>query len=112
MLGTIDGLFSPVWQYAGPQARDWMYSVSLFVQVMDDWLDADKDALDIRPTPVLTGFWTLETVRETWQKTLDGIVDLAKASGVDDESYLTFVRDTYKMMAIEVADAMTGGGAD
>ena len=111
VLGTIDGLFSPVWRYAGDQARDWMYSVSLFVQVMDDWIDLEKDARDIRPTPVITGFWTIETVRETWQKTLDGIVDLCKASGADDESYLTFVRETYRMMAIEVADAMSGGGA-
>ena len=111
VLGTIDGLFSPVWRYAGDQARDWMYSCSLFVQVMDDWLDWEKDALDIRPTPFITGFWTLETVRETWQKTLDGVVDLAKASGVDDESYLAFVRESYRLMALEVADAMSGGGA-
>ena len=50
-------------------------------------------------------------MRETWQKTLDGVVELAKASGVDDDSYLAFVRETYRMMAIEVADAMSGGGA-
>ncbi len=111
VLGTIDGLFFPVWRFAGDAAREWMVSVSLFVQVMDDWIDLEKDAADIRPTPILTGFWTLETVKETWDKTLDGITALARASGVDDESYLSFVRDTYKNMAIEVADAMSGGGA-
>jgi hypothetical protein len=111
VLGTIDGLFSPVWRFAGDRARDWMYSCSLFVQVMDDYLDWEKDAADIRPTPILTGFWTLDTVKETWTKTLDGVVDLAKQSGVDDESYLQFVRESYRMMAIEVADAMSGGGA-
>jgi hypothetical protein len=111
VLGTIEGLVFPVWRYAGDQARDWMYSVSLFVQVMDDWLDADKDAADIRPTPILTGFWTFDTVRETWQRTLDGLVELARHSGVDDEDWLLFVKETYRMMAIETAEAMSGGGA-
>jgi hypothetical protein len=111
VLGTIDGLVFPVWRFAGERAREWMYSVSLFVQVMDDWLDAEKDAGDIRPTPILTGFWTIETVRETWQRTLDGIVELAKDSGVTDDAWLELVRETYRLMAIEVADAMSGGGA-
>jgi hypothetical protein len=88
-----------------------MYAVSLFVQVMDDWIDLDSDALDIRPTPVLTGFWTLETVKATWDKTMHGIVDLAKSSGVDDESWLTFVGETYRMMALEVMEAMCKGSA-
>lgn len=133
VLGTIDGLFFPVWRYAGEPAsvenapatsdatkavehagnpaRAWMYSVSLFVQVMDDWIDLDGDALDIRPTPVLTGFWTLETVKETWDATVNGIVDLAKHSGVDDEAWLTFVKETYRMMALEVMEAMCKGSA-
>jgi hypothetical protein len=120
VLGTIDGLFFPVWRYATPpagadalqnRAREWMYSVSLFVQVMDDWIDLEKDAGDIRPTPVLTGFWTLETVRETWEKTMSGIVELARSSGVEDESWLAFVAQTYRMMAIEVMEAMSKGSA-
>lgn len=130
VLGTIDGLFFPVWRYAGAPsdapptssaaeavkhpgnpARAWMYSVSLFVQVMDDWIDLDSDALDIRPTPVLTGFWTMETVKETWEATVNGIVALAKSSGVDDESYVAFVRETYRMMALEVMEAMCKGSA-
>jgi hypothetical protein len=111
VLGTIDGLVFPVWRFSGEQAREWMYSVSLFVQVMDDWLDAEKDASDIRPTPILTGFWTIETVKETWHKTLDGVVGLAKSSGIDDEAWLELVRETYRLMALEVADAMSGGGA-
>lgn len=116
VLGTIDGLFFPVWKYAGDPfgpnlAREWMYAVSLFVQVMDDWIDLDSDALDIRPTPVLTGFWTLETVKATWDQTMRGIVNLAKNSGVDDEGWLVFVRETYRMMALEVMEAMCKGSA-
>lgn len=116
VLGTIDGLFFPVWRFAGGdplknRARDWMYSVSLFVQVMDDWIDLEKDAADIRPTPVLTGFWTLETVKETWEKTLSGVVDLARESGADDDAWLEFVAETYRLMAIEVMEAMCKGSA-
>lgn len=111
VLGTIEGLVFPVWRFAGEPARTWMYGVSLFVQVMDDWIDLEKDLAEVRPTPMTTGFWDERALEETWRTTLDGIVALAKASGVDDERYLTFVRETYRFMAIEVAEAMGGGGA-
>jgi hypothetical protein len=112
VLGTIDGLVFPVWRYAGEQARQWMYDVSLFVQVLDDFLDVEKDSRDIRPTPMLTGYWTEETLERIWNKTLDGIVALARASGVTDENWLAFVRETYRMMALETAEAMGAGTAD
>lgn len=111
VLGTIEGLVFPVWRFSGEQARTWMYGVSLFVQVMDDWIDLDKDLTELRPTPMTTGFWGERALEETWQATVEGIVALAKHSGVDDERYLTFVRETYRFMAIEVAEAMGGGGA-
>ena len=109
--GTIDGLIFPVHAWAGELAREWMYSVSLFVQVLDDFLDAEKDAADIRPTPILTGTWTKETLASVWQSTLDGVELLARQSGIADPRYLEFVRETYRMMAIETADAMSGGSA-
>lgn len=111
VLGTIDGLIFPVWRFAGEKARQWMYDVSLFVQVLDDFLDVEKDANDIRPTPMLSGHWDESTLVQTWQKTLDGLIDLAKDSGVDDESWLTFVTESYRMMALETAEAMGVGPA-
>ncbi len=108
---TIDGLMSPVWRFCGEQARQWMYDVSLFVQVLDDFLDAAKDQNDIRPTPVLTGAWDDVTLRDVWQRTVDGIVDLAKNSGITDDNWLHLVRETYRMMAIETAEAMGVGPA-
>lgn len=111
VLGTIDGLIFPVWRFAGEKARQWMYDVSLFVQVLDDFLDAEKDAKDIRPTPILTGHWDEATLTQIWHKTLDGIVDLAKDSGIDDESWLHFVKESYRMMALETAEAMGVGPA-
>jgi hypothetical protein len=112
VLGTIDGLVFPVWRFAGEQARQWMYDVSLFVQVLDDYLDIEKDRDEIRPTPMLTGFWDESTLDAIWNKTLDGIVELAKSSGVTDDNWLAFVRETYRMMALETAEAMGAGTAD
>jgi hypothetical protein len=112
VLGTIDGLVFPVWRHAGEQARQWMYDVSLFVQVLDDYLDVEKDRGDVRPTPMLTGHWDEATLSAIWNKTLDGIVALAKSSGVTDDNWLAFVRETYRMMALETAEAMGAGTAD
>jgi hypothetical protein len=60
--GTIDGLLFPVLRQAGDGARAWMYDVSLFVQIMDDWLDFEVDARSDRSTPVVTGDWTFADV--------------------------------------------------
>jgi hypothetical protein len=109
--GTIDGLILPVHHFCNEQTRAWMYDVSLFVQVLDDYLDANKDAGELRPTPVLEGTWDETTLAATWKATVEGIVALARASGIHNEAYLGFVRETYRSMAIETAEAMAGGGA-
>ena len=109
--GTIDGLIFPVHGYAGDDARAWMVSVSLFVQVMDDWIDLEKDQGALRPTPVITGDWDLATVRDAWARTERGIVELAHKSGLHDAHYADFVRETYRLMSVEVMEAMCGGTA-
>lgn len=109
--GTIDGLIFPVYGYAGENARKWMYGVSLFVQMMDDWIDYEKDLADIRETPVITGKWTFSDVEDHWRQTVDGICELARSSGLDNESYLAFVRGNYVFMMREVMQAMSRGTA-
>ncbi len=111
VLGTIDGLVFPVLGYAGEGAREWMYGVSLFCQIMDDWIDVERDRQDVRATPVLTGKWTIETVRSQFDVTSQGIQDLARTSGLQGDAYLAFVRDAYQLMAHEVMEAMVKGGA-
>lgn len=112
VVGTIDGLIFPVWRFAGEKARQWMYDVSLFVQVLDDFLDAEKDALDIRGTPILTGQWDASTLASAWKKTLDGLTELARDSGGDEPTWLYFVIESYRLMALETAEAMGVGTAD
>lgn len=109
--GTIDGLIFPVYRYAGENARQWMYGVSLFVQMMDDWIDYEKDMSDIRETPVITGKWTFADVEAQWRETVEGICELARSSGLDNESYLAFVRGNYVFMMREVMQAMSRGTA-
>jgi hypothetical protein len=104
--GTIDGLLFPVVRYAGEGARAWMYDVSLFVQVMDDWFDYEMDAGSNRSTPVVTGEWTFADVETTWHKTLSGIEDLVRAAGLGSPRYGRFVRAAYVLMMHEVMEAM------
>jgi hypothetical protein len=104
--GTIDGLLFPVARYAGPSARAWMIDVSFFVQVADDWLDAEDDARSGRPTPVLAGAWTMDDVASTWARTLSGVEALVRDAGLRSPRYARFVRDAYALMMAEVLEAM------
>ena len=104
--GTIDGLLFPVVRYAGEGARAWMYDVSLFVQVMDDWFDYESDARSDRATPVTDGVWALADVTSTWRRSVEGIDSLVRASGLDSPRYVRFVRESYVLMMREVMEAM------
>ncbi len=110
--GTIDGLLFPVVRYAGEGTRAWMYDVSLFVQVMDDWLDYEKDRASDRSTPVVTGEWTFSDVASTWNRTVVGLEALLRAAGLGSPRYIGFVRDVYALMMIDVMEAMVSGVAD
>ncbi len=104
--GTIDGLLFPVIRFAGEGARGWMVDVSMFVQIMDDWLDFELDRASNRPTPVTTGRWTFADVESSWQKTLTGIEALVRDAGLDSPHYVRFVRAAYVLMMHEVTVAM------
>jgi hypothetical protein len=104
--GTIDGLLFPVARFAGPGARPWMVDVSMFVQIMDDWLDYELDRASNRPTPVTTGRWTFADVESSWQKTLSGIEALVREAGLTSPHYVRFVRSAYVLMMHEVTGAM------
>jgi hypothetical protein len=104
--GTIDGLLFPVARFVGEGPRVWMIDVSMFVQIMDDWLDFEIDAASNRPTPVTTGDWTFADVESSWQKTVVGIERLVRAAGLDSPHYIRFVREAYVLMMHEVMEAM------
>jgi hypothetical protein len=109
--GTIDGLIFPVHKYAGENGRQWMYDVSLYTQMMDDWIDYEADKADIRTTPVITGMWTLSDIQKKWEETIAGVEGLARESGLDTPKTQAFVRDVYVYMMHDVMHAMIHGVA-
>lgn len=110
--GTIDGLLFPVHHYAGEGARPWMYEVSLFVQMMDDYIDIGTDLEDGRMTPVISGQWTFDDISRTWRNTVEGIEALTRAGGHDAPHYVRFIREAYVMMLVEILEKMASGLAD
>ncbi len=110
--GTIDGLLFPIYHYAGEGAREWMYDVSLFVQMMDDYIDIERDLTDGRLTPVISGHWTFDDIAAMWHKTVGGIESLVHAGGLRAPHYVRFVREAYVLMLTEVLEGMASGIAD
>jgi hypothetical protein len=104
--GGIDGLLFPVVRYTGEGARRWMYDVSMFMQVMDDYLDFEIDVGSDRSTPVVTGDWTFADVEATWRKTIAGLESLVRAAGLASPRYVRFVVAAYVSMMVEVMEAM------
>ncbi len=110
--GTIDGLLFPVYRWAGEAARRWMYDVSLFVQMMDDYLDYETDKASDRITPIITGQWTWEHIAEAWHNTVHGIEELTRGAGLHAPHYVRFVREAYVLMLCEALEGMAMGIAD
>ena len=104
--GTIDGLLFPVARYAGEGARAWMYDVSMFVQLMDDWIDVEADARSDRSTPMVTGEWTFDDVAAAWRRSVAGIEALVRAAGLGSARYVRFAREAYVLMMYDVMEAM------
>ena len=97
--GTIDGLIFPVFRYAGEATRQWMYDVSMFIQMMDDWLDYEDDREGERMTPVVVGTWDFDAISTMWWKTVRGIEDLVRASGLRSPHYVRFCAQVLRVHA-------------
>ena len=104
--GGIDGLMSPLVRYASDEIRRWMYDVSMFMQIMDDYLDFEIDLASNRSTPVVTGDWSFAHVESSWRKTLEGIESLVRSAGIASARVGRFVREAYVLMMLEVMEAM------
>jgi hypothetical protein len=104
--GGIDGLLAPLVRYATEEIRRWMYDVSRFMQVMDDYLDYEIDLASNRATPVVRGEWTFADVEATWRRTLGGLDALVHAAGIGSRRVARFVREAYVLMMVEVMEAM------
>jgi hypothetical protein len=104
--GGIDGLLSPLARYASDDIRRWMYDVSMFMQIMDDYLDFEIDLASNRSTPVVMGDWSFAHIESSWRKTLEGIESLVRSAGIASPRFGRFVREAYVLMMLEVMEAM------
>ena len=89
-----------------------MYDVSMFIQMMDDYLDLEKDIDEGRTTPVMSGEWTFDGIAALWRQTVSGIEALTRAGGLTAPHYVRFVREAYVLMLREVLEGMASGIAD
>jgi hypothetical protein len=104
--GTIDGLLFPVGRLADPPLRAWMVEVSMFVQMLDDYLDLEADRAAGRETPATTGDWGLGEVAGAWERTLVGLEAVVRGCGLTSPRSLACVRATYVGLMVQVARAM------
>ncbi len=104
--GVIDGLLVGVRRYVNDACRNWMVDVSIYIQMIDDWIDLEGDLEDNRRTLVVTGDWTFTEITEGWNKTVRGIENLTRAAGLTSPHYVEFIRTAYVFMLRELVDRM------
>lgn len=90
--------------------QQWMANTSLLMQMIDDWVDQDEDR-GTRLTPVITGDWTLETVRELFRKTVSDLNALLDANGIRKPIVKIIFTDLYVDYLQTAMNAMRTGAA-
>jgi hypothetical protein len=61
--------------------QQWMENGTLLVQMMDDWIDRDRDATT-RPTPVTQGQWTMSDIQAQYHKTREDLKAVLYEQGI------------------------------
>lgn len=89
------GLAWTVKEWIGPAEREWMRSVSTFMQMLDDWVDLEADLARGERTPVAEGVWTLEAIEALFRETTEAIGAIAERNGESYPPYLALLRDSY-----------------
>jgi len=110
--GTIAGLLFPIGDRAGPAAHAWMNEVSMFVQMVDDVLDIERDIFDGRPTPATAGRWTLDAVEAAWHRTRGGLDALVRVSAPGLRAFPGRMVAVYDLMMVELVAAMIARPGD
>lgn len=112
ILTGIDGLAWTVRRHICEQERRWMYDVSEFIQMMDDWVDVEKDAREGLTTPAHTGVWTLETIQAAFEHTSDSVAAIVERNGESYRPYQELARESYRYQVADLLGLMLNGVAD
>lgn len=112
ILTGIDGLAWTVRRHVRQAERDWMYDVSEFIQMLDDWVDLEKDAAEGLRTPAHTGVWTLETIEQRFEETRATVGRIVEANGETNPRYVQLARESYAYQVQDLLGMMLKGVAD
>ncbi len=108
----IQGLAWTARAYISDLEWQWMVDVSYFIQMLDDWVDLEKDLDEQTWTPVAEGGWNLDSVRSSFESTSETVVDIARRSGASYPPYLHLVGEGYRQQVRELLQDMVRGIAD
>ncbi len=96
VTGSMDVLLWAVRAYAGDVERDFLYRIAELGQVVDDWLDLDKDRAQGRTTPAVTGVWGLDDVTRTYAQASALLEALAEQAGEPEGPFRALLRRTFR----------------
>jgi hypothetical protein len=88
---TVDALLlqSPS---VAPVVRRWLRDLAVFIQLVDDWVDAETD-VELRETPVLTGSIGLPELDAWWAQLLVDLAAMLQTCGIHDRRTAELVED-------------------
>lgn len=88
---TVDALLlqSPS---VAPVVRNWLRDLAVFIQLVDDWVDAETD-VELRETPVLTGSIGLPDLESRWARLLGDLAAMLHSCGIHEWRTSELVED-------------------
>jgi hypothetical protein len=110
ILGGPMGASWAVRDYIGAHSHEWMLAVSELVQMLDDLLDAHTDRTNGLTTPVHTGQWNGDTLRDSYQRALALIELVAAESGMGPQ-YIDMTVRAFRFQMRDLVDKMIDGVA-
>jgi hypothetical protein len=92
--------------YVGEMEREWMYGIAELGQMVDDWVDMEKDEGCGRRTPAHDGTWDLSTIRQAFTNAESTLLELARASGVTYPPFVELQRRTFRTQVQRMAQIL------
>lgn len=92
---SMDMVAWGVGDVVGDVERAFLYDVAELGQMVDDWLDCEKDGRAGRVTPAILGKWTLQGIGESFARTQAMLKQMTEAGGETYPPYVELVRRTY-----------------
>lgn len=108
----IDALCIPIDKYVTDDIIEWGYTVGIFVQMIDDWIDYDDDKKFNKLTPVVSGHWTLQSIEDQLKKSIEEGKQIIIASDRKSPHYIQLLIDSYLYFNHELTTAMIDRIAD